>query len=146
MIKRSHSWNDNTAQSNGQSVTGGYVHHTRHKWSVFRLIWQNVRISGRLQSILDVAKFPVGPVSNLLESDGWKIRMTKCPNISDRPDILTKNKQSSQKGGNNKPQKARYWDHSGVIEDNDGVCLKACVRESVVYNTHHVINRQRGIE
>ena len=72
--------------------------------------------------------------------------MIICQNIFDSQDILTKNEQSSQKGRNNEPKEARYWDHSCVVEDNDGVCLEAGVRESVVYNTHHVINRQRGIE
>ena len=68
MIKRSHSWNDSTAQSNGQSVTRGYVHHTRNKCSVFRLIWRNDRISGRIQGIFDVANLLTGLVGNLLES------------------------------------------------------------------------------
>ena len=58
----------------------------------------------------------------------------------------TKNEQSSQNGRNNEPNKARYWDHSGVVEDDDGVCLEAGVRESVVYNAHHVIDCQRGVE
>ena len=70
----------------------------------------------------------------------------KGQNIFDLQDILTKNEQSSQNGRNNEPQKARYWDHSSIIEDHDGVGLKAGFRESVVYNAHHVINRQRGIE
>ena len=70
----------------------------------------------------------------------------KGQNIFDLQDILTKNEQSSQNGRNNEPQKARYWDHSSIIEDHDGVGLKAGFRESVVYNAHHVINRQKGIE
>ena len=57
--------------------------HKIQKWSVFRLIWRHVRISGWLQGIFDVAKFLVGPVNSLLESHGWKIgMMTKKVEIS----------------------------------------------------------------
>ena len=67
-------------------------------------------------------------------------------NIFEQKDILTKKEQSSQNGHNNEPQKASYWDHSGVVEDHDGVHLEAGVCESVIYSAHHIINRLWGIE
>ena len=144
MIKRSHSWNDSTAQSNGQSVTRGYVHHTRNKCSVFRLIWRNVRISGRIQGIFDVANLLTGLVGNLLEFKDWKLRMIRCQIIFDSQDKLTKNEQSSQNGRNNEPNKARYWNHSGVVKDHDGVCRVG--RQDIVVHgpAQHVPGRAGG--
>ena len=46
----------------------------------------------------------------------------------------------------NEAQKARYCNHSSVVEDHDRISLKAGVRDGVVYSSHHVINCQRGVE